>query len=93
MANFYISIDIFNCGNKFNRQAFASLERDYLHWIDEYLTQQSENGDEIKESTDQVTKPDQTLNLNMEKFIANSYNLNFLAVQWDSYSSRLNIQF
>lgn len=36
------------------RQAFASLERDYLQWIDEYLLRQSQNGDEIKESTDLV---------------------------------------
>lgn len=40
---------------KYFRQAFALLERNYLHWIDEYLTRQSENGDEIKESTDLVT--------------------------------------
>ncbi|XP_031618060.1 TGF-beta-activated kinase 1 and MAP3K7-binding protein 1-like [Contarinia nasturtii] len=37
------------------RQAFSSLERDYLNWIDECLTQQVQNMDQIRNSNEEAT--------------------------------------
>ncbi|XP_055323661.1 TGF-beta-activated kinase 1 and MAP3K7-binding protein 1-like [Sitodiplosis mosellana] len=37
------------------RQAFGSLERDYLNWIDECLTQQVQNMDQTRHSNEQAT--------------------------------------
>lgn len=37
------------------RQAFSSLERDYLNWIDECLTQQVQNMDQTRHSNEQAT--------------------------------------
>lgn len=36
-----------------NRQAFATLERDYLSWIDECLTQQVQNMNHNRNSIEQ----------------------------------------
>lgn len=49
------------------RQAFSSLERDYLHWIDEYLSQQSANSDDIKESADAVRGPQHILSVRRKR--------------------------
>lgn len=37
------------------RQAFSSLERDYLNWIDECVTQQVQNMEQLRNSNEEAT--------------------------------------